>query len=156
MMPESVAGRLEAVYENGDVKYWKAFKASGKKVQGYVFIAKRYGYSSDIETMVGMKRDGTITGVRIISQNETPGLGAKITELASSKTLIKALKGLFSKEKEQVKKLSPYFTEQFKGLNIRRLEFSMGEVEAITGATISSSACLDSIKEEGMEILNAR
>jgi len=153
VMPESVGDRLEAVREDGEIKYWNVFKGSGSRVQGYVFIAKKYGYSSVIETMVGMKKDATITGVRILSQNETPGLGAKIIETLSSETIVAAIKGLFSKEARVEKEILPYFTEQLKGVSARRIGLSKNGVEAITGATISSKACADSIKEKGLEIL---
>lgn len=162
VMPVSIGDRLETVKENGEIKYWKVFKGASPKAAGYVFIAEKYGYSSVIETMVGMKSDGTITGVRILSQNETPGLGAKIVEIASDRTLLGALKQIFSEEKAAEQKLSPYFTEQFKGLNVKRVQLSKGSVQAIrgatmaiTGATVSSKACVDSIKSKALEILNA-
>ncbi len=150
VMPESVGDRIETVSE----EYWKVYKGSSSRATGYIFIAKKYGYSSVIETMVGMKRDGTITGVAILNQNETPGLGAKIVEEVTDKTIIKAIKGIFSKEKEPEKELSPYFTEQFKERSVRSVDIS--NIDAITGATISSKAVVDSIKSKGSEILNAR
>lgn len=152
VMPESVGNRLEKV-EDGDVEYWKVFKDENYRPSGYVFIAKKYGYSSVIETMVGMKRDGSITGARILNQNETPGLGAKIVEILSDKTLKSALKGLLSRKKEPEKKILPYFTEQFKGANVKNIDIS--DIDAITGATISSKAVVESIREKGSEILNA-
>lgn len=155
VMPESVGDRLEPFQTNGEIKYWKVFKGAGyNRPSGYVFIAEKYGYSSVIKTMVGMKRDGTITGVRILSQSETPGLGARIIEVVSNMTILKALREIFSKEKGTGPELEPYFTEQFKGLNVKRLELSGDKVQAITGATISSRACVDSIREKGLEILN--
>ena len=36
------------------------------------------GYSGKIQMLVGINVDGTIAGVRVISHNETPGLGDKI------------------------------------------------------------------------------
>lgn len=156
VMPESVGERLEPVQENGEIRYWKVFKGSGHRARGYVFIARKYGYSSVIESMVGMKSDGTITGVRILSQNETPGLGAKVIEAISNRTILKALKDFFAKEKEAEAEALPYFTEQFRGLNVRSLELSKGSLDAITGATISSKACVDSIRSKGLEILNAK
>ncbi len=36
------------------------------------------GYSGDISMIVGVNRDGTIAGVRILQHKETPGLGDKI------------------------------------------------------------------------------
>jgi len=154
VIPLTVGNRVEPVEEDGAVKYWEVFKGSSSRVQGYVFIAKKYGYSSVIETMVGIKKDGTITGVRMLSQNETPGLGAKITEVVSDKTILKALKQFFSKERKVEKEGTPYFTEQFNGCNIYKLEFCEDAgVHAISGATISSKAVLDSIREKGLEII---
>ena len=154
VMPESVGERLEPVKKDNSMQYWKVFKGNDNRPIGYVFIAKKYGYSSVIEIMVGMKKDGTITGVRILSQNETPGLGAKIIEVISNKTLFSALKGIFLKENAPRKeKMLPYFTEQFKNKNVKDIELSKVGIQAITGATISSKAVVDAIKEEGLEIL---
>lgn len=36
------------------------------------------GYSGDIRMIVGINRDGSIAGVRVLTHNETPGLGDKI------------------------------------------------------------------------------
>lgn len=38
-------------------------------------VTARDGYSGDIDIMVGIKSDGSITSVKIIEQHETPGLG---------------------------------------------------------------------------------
>ena len=128
VMPEEIGDRLELATKDGAVKYWKVFKQDSAQVRGYVFIAKKYGYSSVIETMVGMKKDGTITGIRVLSQSETPGLGAKITE--------------------------PDFIKQFVNRDINALELSKNNIHAVTGATISSRALLGSVKSSGMEMLN--
>lgn len=156
VMPEGIGDRLEAVKDDGEIKYWKVFKGSSNNLRGHVFVAEKYGYSSVIKTMVGMKKDGTITGVKVLDQNETPGLGAKIIEVVTNKTLFKALKGIFSKEKKIEEKTLPYFTEQFKGLDVREIELSEEGIHAITGASISSKAVVDSIKSKGLEILNAK
>lgn len=155
VMPETSGDRLEPVKEGGIVKYWKVFKGQDNSAAGYIFISKKYGYSSVIEIMAGMKKDGAITGVRVLSQNETPGLGAKIVKVISTKTLIGYLKEVFSKEKRAKVVIPPYFTEQFRGKDIRGIELSKNNIQAITGATISSRAVLDSIKLEGLKILNS-
>ncbi len=36
------------------------------------------GYSGAIRMIVGVRRDGTIAGVRVLTHNETPGLGDKV------------------------------------------------------------------------------
>ncbi len=153
VLPALVGDRLEAAQKQGGIKYWKAFKGSSSNPSGFIFIAEKYGYSSVIKTMVGMKKDGTITGVKVLYQNETPGLGAKIVEAISTKTFLSAVKGIFSRNKAQAKPLSPYFTEQYKGRLIKTIDFDKEGLNAITGATISSKAVLDSIKTSGFEIL---
>ncbi len=38
----------------------------------------RDGYSGDIRALVGVRRDGTVAGVRVVAHRETPGLGDKV------------------------------------------------------------------------------
>lgn len=45
------------------------------------------GYSGDISMIVGVNRDGTIAGVRVLTHKETPGLGDKI-ELKKAKWIL--------------------------------------------------------------------
>lgn len=113
--------RFEAVKSGDDIVYYKARDKNGKLV-GVAFKTAAKGYSSTIETMVGMLKDGTITAIKILSQNETPGLGARVGE--------------------------PTFIGQFTNKNITGLN----EVEAITCATISSKAVIDSVKKKTEEI----
>jgi len=156
VMPETIGDRIELVKEPGAVKYWKVFKKNNPEPQGYIYAAKKYGYAGVIETMVGIRKDGTVTGVRVLSQNETPGLGAKIVEVISTRTLFNYLREVFAREKRPKEILPPYFTEQFINRNIKELELSKNGIHAITGATISSRAVLDSIKSGGLEVLNNR
>lgn len=89
---------------------------------GYVFIQSGAGLWGEITAVVGLKDDlKTLTGIEFIKQNETPGLGARISE-AWFIDQFKDKKGPFEKmvpEKEPAK-------EQ--------------EFQAITGATITSTA----------------
>ncbi len=102
---------------------------SGEEI-GYAFIAEGKGYSGTIKTMVGMYKNGTISGVNIISQSETPGLGTRIAE--------------------------PDFTNQFSGKRIEdvRLRGDGGVIDAITGATISSHAITDIVRERAEVVMN--
>jgi electron transport complex protein RnfG len=113
--------RFEAVKSGDNIIYYNAYDKSGKLV-GVAFKASGKGYSSTIETMVGMLKDGTITNIKVLSQNETPGLGAAVAE--------------------------PDFASQFAHKNVQNLN----EVQAITGATISSDAVIDSVKKKAEEI----
>jgi len=119
VVPE--AAHFEAVRSGNDIIYYRAHDKNAKLV-GIAFKASGKGYSSEIETMVGMAADGRIIAIKILSQNETPGLGAQVIE--------------------------PSFTRQFANKNIQHLN----EVQAITGATISSKAVLDAVKKKAQEI----
>jgi len=117
----SEGARFEAVKSGNDILYYKAY-GKDEKFLGVAFKALGKGYSSTIETMVGMSKEGKILAIKILSQNETPGLGAKVAE--------------------------PAFRGRFSDKNIQNLN----EVEAITGATISSRAVIDSVTNKAKEI----
>jgi len=113
--------RFEPVKSGEDIIYYKAYNKDGKFI-GVAFKASGKGYSSAIETMVGMTKEGTITAIKVLNQNETPGLGANVKEES--------------------------FTGRFTNKGIQNLN----EVQAITGATISSKAVIDSVFKKAQEI----
>lgn len=137
--------------DRGENSFYIGTDAKGK-IEGYAFTVEKRGYSSDIVTMVGIDSDGNIKGIKILSQNETPGLGSKIVEVEQDKTIWSVL----SKEQQEEAPPKPWFQEQFRGKNIKNLD----QIETITGATISSTAVIDSITEKAKiiieEIKNAR
>jgi len=96
---------------------------------GYVIKALGNGYSSTIQTIVGLDNDFKIIGMKIISQQETPGLGTRVTEI-----------------KKDDKK--PWFQKQFLNKTLGRLNLTKenGDIVAITGATISSKAVVNSVR----------
>ena len=143
------AGYFEPIVENGKVIYFKAYESADKdKLLGYAFRTEAQGYSSVIEAMAGMDKQGRITGVKILAQNETPGLGAKISEVLVKRTLWEAIKELFSREKKSAELTDePWFCAQFKGKKIN------DDIQAITGATISSQGLIDSVRERAKEVL---
>lgn len=62
-----------------DFLYYQAFDEEDNLL-GYIFITEVEGYSSTIRAVVGAEPTGKIKEVRILEQNETPGIGSKITE----------------------------------------------------------------------------
>jgi electron transport complex protein RnfG len=98
---------------------------------GYAFIASGSGYGGDIEILVGLDGDFNIKDISILAQTETPGLGGRITE--------------------------SIFTDQFKGLSAGEvaLRSDDGMIDAITGATISSRAVVDIVREKMVEIIES-
>lgn len=106
---------------DGETLYYQASDSQDKTV-GFVFKASGKGYSSVIQTLVGMDFGGRISAIKVLSQTETPGLGVRITE----------------------KK----FTDQFRDQD----SLNLSGVQAISGATISSRAVMNSIIKKGQEL----
>jgi electron transport complex protein RnfG len=139
------AERFEPVAEKGSVFYYKALNASGELL-GYAFKAEKKGYSSTIVTMVGMDTKGIIKRIKILSQNETPGLGSRIEEIRQKETFWDVV----LKKVKIAEKPRPWFQSQFDGKDYKTLDRS---VEAITGATISSLAVIVSVEEKAKEVM---
>ncbi|MFN2381041.1 MAG: RnfABCDGE type electron transport complex subunit G [Guyparkeria sp.] len=53
-------------------------REDGEVVAVAIPVVTHRGYSGDIRLLVGVRADGELTGVRVLVQNETPGLGDKI------------------------------------------------------------------------------
>ncbi len=77
------------------------------------------GYSGDIRMIVGINRDGTVAGMRVLTHRETPGLGDKVELKKSDWVLGFNGKSLGNPEPEQwqVKKDGGHF-DQFTGATI--------------------------------------
>jgi len=82
------------------------------------------GFGGRIEIMAGFMPDGSINGISVLQQKETPGLGTKMSE--------------------------PGFYTQFLGKNPSQYKLRVkkdgGDVDAITAATISSRAYCDALQ----------
>jgi electron transport complex protein RnfG len=109
--------------EEGAAEVWRGLNADGSAA-GYVSTGTVTGFGGPVEVTVGTDAEGVITGVRVGGANfqETAGLGAK------------------SKE--------PAFYEQFTG-KVYPVDLSKngGEIDAITAATITSSAVVRGVND---------
>jgi len=65
--------------EKGDSVYYRAFD-NENKLTAYIFICEAKGYSSVIRAVVSVDPAGKIMAVKILEQNETPGIGSQITQ----------------------------------------------------------------------------
>lgn len=96
---------------------------SGKEI-GYVITStSKEGYGGEIQISVGVSMDGTVTGIEILSINETAGLGMQATEPA------------FRKQFENVK------TDKFEV----KKDNPKGNVDALSGATITTRAVTNAV-----------
>ena len=141
-----VRSETDSIVSGKLFEYYTAYAgAESDSIIGYSFMAYGKGYSSTIETIVGVDRSGTICGIKITSQKETPGLGAKVEEVASQNTLWAVMTGNAVDETG----VRPWFQVQFNGKAADDLSVVKSATEegvlAITGATISSEAVTASI-----------
>ena len=121
------AGKLEKlpVPANSPIKeIYRSTKDS--KTNGFVYTVAPKGYAGEITVMVGIENPSLkITGVKILSQQETPGLGSKCTE--------------------------PAFLDQFlakdlhNALSVSKNAKTPSEIQAITSSTITSKAVVSGI-----------
>ncbi len=134
--------------------YFKGYESGDSdEPAGFAFLVRGEGYSAPIETMVGVSvRSGVgepeISGIRIISQRETPGLGARVDEIPAARTLPDIILGRKTEKPE--KPQEPWFQEQFRGKTAGELEIN--SIHAITGATKTTEAVVDSVRK-GIEKL---
>ncbi len=87
------------------------------------------GYSGDISMIIGIRTDGSIAGVRVLSHKETPGLGDKV-DLAKSEWVLS-----FNN-----KSLSNPAIENW------AVKKDGGDFDAFTGATITPRAVVKQVK----------
>lgn len=94
-----------------------AYRAGEK---GYVVRVTPNGFGGAIDMMVGIDRNGSVTGIAIVSQSETASLGANCTR--------------------------EDFRAQFTGKSgTLAVSKDGGEIEALTGATVTSRAVTDGV-----------
>lgn len=105
----------------------------GNEVVGYVFTTSSKSYGGAIKVMTGIDKTGKVTGVELLSTNDTPGLG------------LNAQKPEFRDQYKKAIPSSGQFTVTKSG------ETGDDKINALTGATITSkavtSAVNDAIKE---------
>ena len=106
------------------MKYTYFRAQNGDETVGYAFTLSANGYGGAVKCVVGVEKGGKITAVEITDvSNETPGLGQNATKTS--------------------------FTDQFKGksaeLSVVKSGAKENEVQAVTGATITSRAVTKSV-----------
>lgn len=112
---------------------YEAKDASGNTV-GYTLKVLPSGYGGTIELMVGIDSvKGQVSGINVVSNSETAGLGAKAT--------------------------NPEFSDQYKGKPLEELSVLKNgtpgdtEIKAISGATITSTAVTNGV-DAAIEVYN--
>ena len=117
--------RIAAAEGTDSLTFYYASKG-GEQIGVAVKSYTNEGFSGNIEIMVGLLNDGTISNTAVLSHKETPGLGDKMDKKKSD------------------------FPDQFMGKNpneyVLKVSKDGGDVDAITAATISSRAFCDAVQ----------
>lgn len=78
VLPIAIDFKQDDKKEIEGIEYIPGVNESGEIV-GYVASVSAPGYGGDIKFVLGIDNDAKITGLNVVSNSETPGLGAKIT-----------------------------------------------------------------------------
>lgn len=118
--------KTESQIEINEIPIVTYTATAGGEVVGYaVKTLSKNGFGGAVTLMVGFDPQGQVLNVRVLSQNETPGLGTKMAD--QDNPLIRSIKGQNpARMKLLVKK-------------------DGGDVDALTAATISSRAYVDAV-----------
>ncbi len=108
------------VAENNKVKEVYVGKDSAGELVGYTLKTVASGYGGDIEIITGISAEGNVTGMKVVSHSETPGLGANSEKLEFRNQFV----GKSTSSNISVVKSAP----------------KDNEIQAISGATITSKA----------------
>ncbi len=121
---------IDRQYIKAGNKIYSVFQAkTDGKTDGWVVKASGQGYADRIELLVGIDaKANTITGLFILDQKETPGLGNKIME--------PAWRSQFNNKATQQQLTA-----------VKTKASAANEINAITGATISSKAVCDIVNQ---------
>lgn len=119
VLPAAEYNELE--YTGDDIQVDSIYKAGD---QGYVVQCTVSGSQGSITMLTGVATDGTVTGISVLKHSETPGLGA-IAGAASN--------------------VGIEWRAQFQGIPSAAVTKDGGQIEAISGATITSRAICNGV-----------
>ena len=114
-----------ATYEGVRIEQVVSARRGDEQLGWALTVTSSEGYGGDITVAMGVSPDGTLTGISVISQSETAGLGAKCAD--------------------------DEFTSQFTGITGGVVSYVKGgataqnEVDAISGATITTDAVVSAV-----------
>jgi electron transport complex protein RnfG len=108
-----------------------AGKGTDGTLTGYVIITEANGYGGKIRVMTGIAINGEVTGISILSHNETVGLGANCAKESFWQQFLGLIPG---NDKYTVYKFGAAAPAE-------------GGIEAVSSATISSTAVVKAVND---------
>ena len=143
VLPLETAGtnRLDSV---DGVDFYAAQDSAGQTIARAAVGSSRTGFGGELKVLVGLSPDNRILGVMVTEHTETPGLGTKATDRKAQKSLWAVLAG---KAPEDAFPPNAYL-DAFTGRPAAGFSLDGdgdGQIQAVSGATISSKAVLDAV-----------
>jgi electron transport complex protein RnfG len=89
--------------------------------KGYILVVKTKGYGGPLTLAVGIDKSGIVKGIAVVASKETVGLGSKALEDS--------------------------YLGRFKGKTVKEKLKVGDDVQAVTGATITSKAVTNQVKQ---------
>jgi len=153
LLPDAARFSAEKTFPmNGkEVVYYEAFNAAGTVI-GYEVDYAVQGYQSQVRVLSALGTNGVLRGIKVLSQAETPGLGAEVEAVPSTKSLWQAIAGLFRPAAPVAAGVQlPPFQTQFANKGVTDLVVTKtkepNKIEAVSGATITSAAVTKAVRE---------
>ena len=115
-------------YDGEDANILSVHKAD----MGYVIETNTYGYAGPITVLVGVNKDGKVTGLVVRDMQETPGLGANALSDADFLAQFLNKSGSFA--------IGTPGADAFSGATGEEVTGEETYVDGITGATVTSKA----------------
>lgn len=126
VFPEADRFDLEEQRDSGDIREIHLAYQDGNPA-GVVYTLSPYGYDGRITFMAGFDlASRQVTGVRILSHTETPGLGANITQ----ESFLQRFEGAPADDALEV---------------VKGKAASASQIQAVTAATVSSNAVANGV-----------
>lgn len=144
-IPSDVPEEIDQVFnqfieEDNSVEPSIFYTVENGEITGYAVPASGPGLWGGIDAYIGISADySTVLGLEFVAHEETPGLGGRISD--------------------------PEFLEQFRGLDISNSSDSSyivfrpapgGNIDAISGATLTSQSVRDLINADMQDFLDER
>ena len=123
------ADKYEKKEQAGNIFYEAV--GENNKIIGWCIPLESRGYGGVMKLLVGIDINQRISGVKILEHKETPGLGSQISDAHKN-------------EEESA------FLKQFRGKKVEHIVMVKDDdqnIQAITGATISSKAVIDGVRK---------
>lgn len=134
--------------DGSTVEFFAAKDTDGKTLAFCAQGSDASGFGGEVKLLVGLELDGTIRGILVSENSETPGIGSRVVSRSVRRSLWDVLAG----RKAETAALPPNaYLDSYDGQQLSHQAFAFGEeaapyvIQPVSGATISSGAVLRAV-----------